>query len=304
VSDSDENKKTGNIGADFIGYTVTFNADGTYEMSALLQLKGKWSVSSWDGKTAKVKMTPSLFGMDANPVTATFKFRDADHADYDDGQTGPGSQGIRCVLKRATQAEVLAASNAMKPGEKAGGNTPFGGAFPPGFPKGFPQPGTEPAPGKPGGAPIIWSSQTVNPGGLSLIVPAALEKGGTGAGPHAGVLLRWTDFKAVSPAGTSVTEVRVRNYANLRFQKGVPGGRSPTEFVAAAYLAREAGAELPPARTFEKDGRKAAVYARPGAGLYLAIGDDKTVAVIACLGANLTEADPIVKAIFDSVTFN
>lgn len=145
VSDSEENKKTGNMAADFVGYTITFNADGTYTMTAILELKGKWTVTSWDGTTAKVKTTANLFGRDTDPVTSTFKFRDADHVDYDAGKMPDGKQGMKCVLRRATPAEVLANANMMKPGEKAGGNNPFGGAFPQGFPQpafppGFPQP--------------------------------------------------------------------------------------------------------------------------------------------------------------------
>lgn len=150
VSDAEENKKTGNIGPDFIGYKITFNPDGTFTMVALLELKGRWKVTGWDGKTAKVRMTVVMFGIDSEPKTATFKFRDPDHVDYDDGHHGFGEQGIKCVLRRAP-ADEPAAKAAIPGGDgKAGPNNPLGGVFPPGFPqpaipKDFPQPSIPPA---------------------------------------------------------------------------------------------------------------------------------------------------------------
>jgi hypothetical protein len=99
-----------------------------------------------------------------------------------------------------------------------------------------------------------------------------------------------------------VSEVRVRNHTNLRVNANALRGRSVAEFVGSAYLFRSTQSESTPVRTFDKDGKKAALFLVRGSGVYLAVGDDKTVAVIACLGANLSEDDPIVKAILDSVS--
>ena len=52
VPDTEENRKTVNIGADFIGFKVTYNADGTFEQSSLIVLKGRWTVTGWDGLRA------------------------------------------------------------------------------------------------------------------------------------------------------------------------------------------------------------------------------------------------------------
>lgn len=258
-----------------MGSKITFHKDHTYTQDmGFGPMTGRWTPESWDGKAARLRLEDAAGGTDIK-FYLNLTFLDADRADFFDEISGGVGQ-----LRRPGSA------SANRPAG-AGGNQAATG---------------QPA-GPAGGPPIIWASQTINPGGLSLITPAALEKGATKAGSVSGLAVRWTDFKATSPPNVSVTEVRVRNYTINRAPKGGLGGRTAAEILGSAYLAAEGGVEAKPVRTFEKGSKKAAIYALR-TGLYLAIGDDKTVAVIALLGANLTETDPIVKAIFDSVTFN
>jgi hypothetical protein len=78
------NDPAGPLAANLIGgFRFDFNPDHTFKMTMVLQLDGKWNVTSRNGNALNVTMVPRLFGMDADPAYVTIVMLDKDHFDFD-----------------------------------------------------------------------------------------------------------------------------------------------------------------------------------------------------------------------------